>query len=253
MMPLLGKWRRFLPYVGGIAALLLFAAELVILHKHAQAYRPNEVRRALRTLQAWQPFAALGLTAASYLLLSRYDVLALRHIRRTLPYGRVALASFTAYAFSHALGFASIIGPSIRYRVYTPLGLTAGEVAETSGFVIVTFTTGLVAVFPLIALLDPSSLDTLGISRFTGMAIGMLGLVLMAGYIGFGWWMDRPIRLFGYPFHLPRPRTAVAQIVLSVADLLLVAAVRCACLRHASAVGYSPVLVVYVLRFVRGL
>src|ERR1700680_4372155 len=213
MIPLLGKWRRFLPYLGGTAALLLFAAALVILHSHAQVYRPSEVRRALRTLQAWQPFVALGLAGASYLLLTLYDVLALRNIGRTLPYGRVALASFTAYAFSHALGFASIIGPSIRYRVYTPLGLTAGEVAETSGFVIVTFTTGLVAVFPVITLLDPSSLEMLGISRPAGIAIGMLGLLLMAGYVGLGWWMDRPIQLFGYPLHLPRPSIAGAQMV----------------------------------------
>ena len=253
MIPLLRNWRRFLPYLGGIAALLLFAAALVILHRHAQAYRPNEVRRALRTLQVWQPFAALGLATASYLLLTLYDVLALRHVGRPLPYGRVALASFTAYAFSHALGFGSIIGPSIRYRVYTPMGLTAGEVAETSGFVIVTFTIGLVAVFPLIALLDPSSLDTLGISRLGGIAIGMLGLVLMAGYIGFGWWMDRPIRLFGYPLRLPRPRTALAQIALSVVDLSLVATVLYACLPHASTVGYPHVLAVYVLAFVAGL
>src|ERR1700726_3598729 len=251
--PLIRNWRRFLPYIGGIAALLLFAAALVILHRHAQAYRPNEVRRALRTLQAWQPFAALGLATASYLLLTLYDVLALRHVGRPLPYGRVALASFTAYAFSHALGFGSIIGPSIRYRVYTPMGLTAGEVAETAGFVIVTFTIGLVAVFPLIALLDPSSLDTLGISRLGGIAIGMLGLVLMAGYIGFGWGVDRPIRLFGYPLHLPRPRTALAQIALSVVDLSLVATVLYACLPHASTVGYPHVLAVYVLAFVAGL
>jgi phosphatidylglycerol lysyltransferase len=253
MTPMIQNWRRFLPYLGGIAALLLFAGALVILHSHAQAYRPSEVRRALRTLQAWQPFAALGLAAASYLLLTLYDVLALRHVGRTLPYGRVALASFTGYAFSHALGFGSIIGPSIRYRIYTPMGLTAGEVAETSAFVILTFTAGLVAVFPVIALLDPSSLETLGISRPVGIAIGTLGLLLMAGYVGLGWWMNRPIRLFGYPLNLPRPLIAGAQIALSVADLSLVAAVLYACLPHASAVGYPHVLAVYVLAFVVGL
>src|ERR1700720_274823 len=236
------NWRRFLPYIGGIAALLIFTGALVILHSHAQAYRPSEVRRALRTLQAWQPFAALGLVAASYLLLTLYDVLALRHIGRTLPYRRVALASFPGYAFSHALGFGSLIGPSIRYRIYTPMGLTAGEVAETSAFVIVTFMTGLVAVFPVVALLDPSSLEAVGISRPAGIAIGTLGLLLMAGYVGLGWWIERPIRLFGYPLHLPRPRTAGAQIALSVADLSLVAAVLYACLPHASAVGYPHVL-----------
>ena len=253
MTPLIRNWRRCLPYIGGIAALLLFAAALVVLHSHAQAYRPSEVRRALRSLQAWQPFAALALAAASYLLLTLYDVLALRHVGRTLPYCRVALASFTGYAFSHTLGFGSLIGPSIRYRVYTPMGLTAGEVAETSAFVIVTFMTGLVAVFPLVALLDPSSLETLGISRPAGIAIGSLGLMLMAGYVALGWWIERPVRLFGYPLHFPRPQTAVAQIALSVADLSLVAAVLYACLPHASAVGYLHVLAVYVLAFVAGL
>jgi len=246
-------WRRLLPYIGGIAALLLFAGALVVLHSHAQAYRPSEVRRALRALQAWQPFAALGLATASYLLLTLYDVLALRHVGWTLPYRRVALASFTGYAFSHALGFGSLIGPSVRYRIYAPMGLSAGEVAEASAFVMVTFLTGLIAVFPLVALLDPSSLGMLGISRPAGIGIGTFALLLIAGYVGFGWWMDRPIRLFGYPLHLPRPRTAGAQIALSVADLSLVAAVLYACLPHASAVGYPHVLAVYVLAFVAGL
>jgi len=113
--------------------------------------------------------------------------------------------------------------------------------------------TGIIAVFPLVVLLDPSSLETLGISRPAGIAIWTLGLLLMAGYVGLGWWIKRPIRLFGYPLHLPRPRTAGAQIALSVADLSLVAAVLYACLPHASAVGYPHVLAVYVLAFVAGL
>jgi hypothetical protein len=52
-----------------------FAAALVVLHHHVQAFRPGEVRLALGSLQLWQPFAALAIAAASYLLLTLYDVL----------------------------------------------------------------------------------------------------------------------------------------------------------------------------------
>jgi phosphatidylglycerol lysyltransferase len=75
----------------------------------------------------------------------------------------------------------------------------------------------------------------------------------MAGYVGLGWWIERPLRLFGYSLHLVRPRAAITQIALSVADLLLVAAVFYACLPHASAVAYPHVLAVYVLAFVAGM
>jgi len=247
------NWRRLVPYIGGAAALLLFATALVVLHRHVQAFRPSEVRRALGSLQVWQPFAALGLAAASYWLLTLYDVLALRHIGRRLSYHRVALASFIGYAFSHILGFGSVIGPAVRYRLYTPMGLTTGEIAEASAFVVVTFITGIVAVFPLIALLDSSSLETLGISPLVGIAIATVAAMLMAGYVGLGWWMRRPLRLFGYSLHLVRPRTALAQIALSVGDLLLVAAVLYACLPHDFALGYPHVLAVYVLAFVAGM
>jgi len=219
----LSNWRRFLPYLGAAAALLLFATALVVIHSDVHAFRATEVRRALGRLQAWQPFAALGLAAGSYSLLTLYDLLALHHIGRSLPYRRVMLASFIGYAFSHTLGFGSLIGPAVRYRIYTPLGLTTGEVAEASAFVVVTFITGIVAVFPLIVLLDPLSL-----------------------------WIERPLRLFGYSLHLARPPASIAQIALSVADLSLVAAVLYACLPHASTVTYPHVLAVYVLAFVAG-
>jgi len=248
----LSNWHRFLPYLGGAAALILFATALVVIHSDVQAFRATEVRRALGRLQAWQPFAALGLAAASYSLLTLYDLLALHHIGRTLPYRRVMLASFIGYAFSHTLGFGSLIGPAVRYRIYTPIGLTTGEVAEASAFVVVTFITGIVAVFPLIVLLDPLSLGTLGISRPLSIAIGTVAAMLIAGYVALGWWIERPLRLFGYSLHLARPPASIAQIALSVADLSLVAAVLYACLPHASTVTYPHVLAVYVLAFVAG-
>jgi phosphatidylglycerol lysyltransferase len=62
------------------------------------------------------------LIAGSYGVLMSYDALALRHIRKTLPFRRIALASFTSYAFTHSFGFGSLMHATIRYRLYAPLG-----------------------------------------------------------------------------------------------------------------------------------
>src|SRR3546814_12297207 len=77
---------------------------------------------------------AAGLAVASYFLLILYDALALRYVARRLPYSRIALASFVAYAFSNNIGVALLSGGSIRYRLYSSWGLSAGEVNRIIGF-----------------------------------------------------------------------------------------------------------------------
>src|SRR5690348_6819381 len=74
---------------------------------------PEDVRSALTALSWQRIIAALGLTGASYILLILYDLLALRHMRKTLPLHRVALASFTSYAFTHRFGFGSLMHATI--------------------------------------------------------------------------------------------------------------------------------------------
>ena len=110
------------------------------------------------------------------------DVLALRHVGRTLPSARragllhrIRLQPRVRLPISSARRYVT--------PVYTPMGLSPGEVAETSAFVIITFVTGVIAVFPLVVLLDPSSLNVLGISRFASVAISIFGLGLIAGYV----------------------------------------------------------------------
>src|SRR6185312_15177626 len=95
-------WHRFAPYLGTALALSLFGGALYLLHRQVSAYDPEDVRKALAALSWQRIIAAFGLTAASYVLLMFYDALALRHMRKTLPIGRVALASFTRYAFTHS-------------------------------------------------------------------------------------------------------------------------------------------------------
>jgi uncharacterized membrane protein YbhN (UPF0104 family) len=144
---------RFAPYLGTVLALSLFGGALYLLHRQVSAYDPEDVRKALDALSWQRIIAAFGLTAASYVLLIFYDALALRHMRKTLPFGRVALTSFTSYAFTHSFGFGSLMHATIRYRLYAPLGLRTVDIAEITAFVNITFMIGLTIMFPVIALL----------------------------------------------------------------------------------------------------
>jgi phosphatidylglycerol lysyltransferase len=128
-------WHRFAPYLGTVLALSLFGGALYLLHRQVAGYDPQDVRKALDALSWQRIIAAFGLMAASYVLLMFYDALALRHIRKTLPFGRVAMASFTSYAFTHSFGFGSLMHATIRYRLYAPLGLRTVDIAEITAFV----------------------------------------------------------------------------------------------------------------------
>jgi phosphatidylglycerol lysyltransferase len=245
-------WRRFAPYLGTVLALSLFGGALYLLHRQVAAYHPEDVREALTALSWQRIIAALGLTGASYALLMFYDALALRHMRKTLPFRRVALASFTSYAFTHSFGFGSLMHATIRYRLYAPLGLRTVDIAEITAFVNVTFMIGLAIMFPVIALLHASALAGIGLPLETSIAFGAGGLALAIAYAALGWWMQR-LELFGFVLKLPGPITTFAQIGLSLADLALAGAIFFMCLPDPAAASYLHVLAVFVVALTAGI
>jgi len=245
-------WRRFAPYLGTVLALSLFGGALYLLHRQVAAYDPEDVRKALTALSWQRIIAAFGLTGASYILLIFYDALALRHMRKTLPFRRVALASFTSYAFTHSFGFGSLMHATIRYRLYAPLGLRTVDIAEITAFVNITFMIGLAIMFPIIALLHPSALEGMGLSPVTSIAFGAGAVALAVAYAALGWWVQR-LELFGFMLKVPRPTMTFAQIGLSLADLALAGAVFFMCLPDPAAASYPHVLAVFVVALTAGI
>ncbi|MCK7500294.1 MAG: hypothetical protein MZW92_65885 [Comamonadaceae bacterium] len=81
-----------------------------------------DVRRAFGQV-GWPAFVlALLATAGSYLALTGYDLLALRHLKQPLSYARIAAASFIATAVGHNLGMAMLTAGAVRMRLYTAWG-----------------------------------------------------------------------------------------------------------------------------------
>jgi phosphatidylglycerol lysyltransferase len=246
-------WRRIAPYAGSAAALLLFFGALWLMHRQVASYRAEDVKGALRLLGWEQISAAVGVSVASYALLTLYDLLALRHMRKGLPYGRVALASFTSYAFTHSFGFGSLIHATIRYRLYVPLGLKAVDIAELTAFVNITFIIGLLVVFPVVAVLNPGALGALHFGHAAIVAMGFGGLALAALYVVLGWWVRRPISIWGAELCVPRPSIALGQVLLSLADIALAATVLYLCLPEPGRVPYLHVLAVFIVALSAGI
>jgi phosphatidylglycerol lysyltransferase len=246
------RWHRFAPYVGTVLALSLFGAALYLLHRQVAAYDPEDVRKALTALSWQRIIAALGLTGASYFLLIFYDALALRHIRKTLPFRRVALASFTSYAFTHSFGFGSLMHATIRYRLYAPLGLRTLDIAEITAFVNITFMIGLAIMFPVVAILHASALAGIGVPEGTSIAVGAGALGLVVAYAALGWWVER-LEFFGFVLKVPGPITTFGQIGLSLADLALAGTVFFMCFPNPGAASYPHMLAVFIVALTAGI
>lgn len=240
-------------YGTGLLILALLGGALLILDRWLEHTSISDIRQAIGRIDQGQLLLAAATAAVSYWLLTLYDSLALRHLRRSLPYRWVAFTAFTSYAFSHSLGFASIIGATVRYRLYAPLGLGAVDVAQITLFVVTTFTLGLAAVLPIVMLLDPSALKALHVPPGSATLLGLSALGLLAAYAVAGFWLRRPLRIFGYDIAFPRPSIAVGQLLLGLCDLSLASAVLYLCLPATEAVTYMDVVVAFGLALVAGI
>ena len=100
----------------------------------------------------------------SYLALTGYDALALRHLRVRVPYRLTALASFTSYAVSFTLGFPLVTGGAVRYWIYGPAGLSPGKVASLTVVAGITFWLGMGFILGVGFLFDATAIG--GINHF---------------------------------------------------------------------------------------
>jgi len=97
--------------VGPLAALLVFAGVVLVLHRQLARLHIRSVFEHLHSIPRTQVLAALGFTALSYWLLTTYEVLALRYLRRAIPYSRILFTSFIAYSFGTRSGSPSLPEP----------------------------------------------------------------------------------------------------------------------------------------------
>src|SRR2546429_6751231 len=113
-------WR----WVGPLATLLVFAGVVLVLHHQLARLHVRSVLQHLHAIARARVLAALAFTALSYWLLTTYEVLALRYLRRSLPYTRILFTSLdrksTRLNSSHGYISYAVFCLKKKTKIYTP-------------------------------------------------------------------------------------------------------------------------------------
>lgn len=245
---------ELLRWLGPLAALLVLGAVAYVLHGQLARLRLPNVVAHLRTIPYDRALGALGLTAVDYCLISGYDLLALRYVRKRLHYGRVLFTSFIAATFGHNLGFSAFTGGAIRLRLYTTAGITAVEVATITVFYSLSIALGLTTLAGLSMALAPDS--AAAALHLLPDWSALIGALLLSGVCAYALWATlsrRAVEVRGWALRSPGTLLGWGQIALSVADLSVAASVLWWLLPASAHIGLLPFLGAYAIALAAGI
>jgi uncharacterized membrane protein YbhN (UPF0104 family) len=220
------RHRVVLRRAGVVVSVVIIAISLIVFVRTIMQVDPRALEEALADTSIEQIAEACSLAALSYLALTGYDALALRHLRVRVAYPLTALASFTSYAISFTLGFPLITGGAVRYWIYGPAGLSAGKVASLTVIAGITFWLGmgLIVGVGLISEAGPIS----EINDIGALANRLMGFAVVAALVTYILWVT--VRRFHarslfFNLNLPGPFVTLGQVGLGVIDVCSAAGV----------------------------
>jgi len=238
---------RHLPAVLGV---LLVIGALYIVQRELATLRMADVLAAMDAIPNRAILLAFATTVLAYLVLTAYDALGTRFVGHPLSYGRIAFASFTAYALAHNIGFATLSGAAIRYRLYVLWGMAPLQIAGVVAFTSLTFVLGGLTLGGIVLIAVPQAIPGFGawVPAPVMAAVGaaMLGVVFAYAALGI---VRRQIVVFGTPVPLPGPRMASAQVALATVDVAITALIFYVLLPDAPGLNFLVFLAVYVTAY----
>lgn len=156
----------------------------------------------------------------SYSVLIAYDLAGIAYVKKKVPFWVVARTALTAYAIGNNTGASVLSGGAIRYRMYSPAGLTAPDIATVVLMSTVTFSLGLIMVCTLLALSIPHIVSHfLFLPPFIIRLLGILGVILITIALTLSYKYKAKIRIFKWSLPLPGFKLLLAQLIIPTIEI----------------------------------
>jgi uncharacterized membrane protein YbhN (UPF0104 family) len=245
---------KWLARLGTGLSLCILVLSGFVLMRTVSGLHWSELRAALAATSMEQIVAACALTACSYLALTGYDAVALRQLRVAVPYRTTALGSFTSFAISFTLGFPLITAGTVRYWIYSRVGLTAAKVASLTVIAGLTFWLGMALLIGIAMVIQPDEITE--VNRLTGWINLIIGLTILGGMMFYLAWVSRGhrrIRMQGLRLELPGLSLTLSQLALGVVDLCCAAGALFVILPDGHGLNFISFCAAYVLACLLGI
>ncbi|MDB2414149.1 bifunctional lysylphosphatidylglycerol flippase/synthetase MprF [Rickettsiales bacterium] len=241
--------RRIAPFLG----LAFFLIAVAIVHHVLKQYSYTDIVAVIKSTPWYLIALGLLFTSFNYFTLTGYDFLALKYVGKSLPKFRVMLASLIGFAVSNNVGHALVSGPSVRYRFYSAWGLSGLDMIKLTVFLSVMYLLGAMTLAVAVFFLFPQTELVNSPIHIVIHAVIYSALAALILY-----WLAiisirRPVIIYNVSFSLPSVRMALAQTVISGADLILASLTLYVFLYHQANIPFTTFLVVYLVAQVVGL
>ena len=243
---------RLRPLLPWLLTAVLFAAGAAALHHLLAGVRLTEIMAMVKGTPAGKIALALALTMAGYATLIGYDWSALRYIGKRLPFPVIATGSFLGYGIGNTVGAGPVTGGAVRYRIYSAMGLTAGDIAAISIYSSVAFGLGATITGLLALVWHPHALGALlswppEVIRWGALALSLAAL----GTVGTLSLRRVELTVRGVTIAAPEPRLLAGQFLFTAAETLISAAVLYLLL-PSDGVGFAPFLAIFAAAVMAG-
>lgn len=242
--------RRLLPLVG----LTLFVLAVWVLQNAVQQFSWALFREHVSLIPTYRLAAAVATTVIGYLILTFYDKLALINFGIHLPWHKAAKASFLGFAFSNNITPSLLVGGTIRYRIYTTMGISGFNVTKVVGFCALTLWLGFMFLGGLI--FSGTSVqfpDDVEWPLPNLQILGWIFLLLILVYLILCRFVRATIVFRGKYFSLPALPVAGGQILVASLDLVASSLILFLLLPPVENLSYPLFLAIYLIGFMGGI